>query len=505
MGIENMYNGRIVVVDLETGQCEEEALEEELIQDRLGGPGINMVLFNRYADRDPIIVGTGLLTGTFCPSSCLGVITAKSPLNGSVCHAPLTWQTGIELKLTGFDFLVILGKSEKPVRLWFHDELADLEDSSEVWGRDTWETTDYLRKEHGDDFVQALVIGPAGENQVKLAQVSENYWGSKEKVGFGSLFGQKNLKAIALRGLGALEVADGFFEACNQLTSKIKQGIIMGKAGVKDILLSLEIDEGIQDTLASLTHRNASCFNCSYPCNTFLKYREAPTVLQSEGAEEEPGTLISDPAGFIAFSQLCGHDSPKALERAYRLGLEPTSSAMLIGQTGKTEIDQILKELEGLAITSSTLEEADLPNFYGLSPWPFESSPERSLVQAFGIFSNSIPPGPVIAHFEDFGVGESPVDRAQWWIRRQGLAYILGICPLFAIMAPELTQEKLIELVKLSSGWEDFDQTRLQNTITQMIKETIEAGEKLGQVSESLKTEKFDSQLKELQEKLVKV
>lgn len=503
MGIENMYNGRIVVVDLETGQCEEEALEEELIQGRLGGPAINMALFNRYADRGPIIVGTGLLTSTFCPSSCLGVITAKSPLNGSVCHAPLTWQTGIELKLTGFDFLVILGKSEKPVRLWLHDELADLEDSEEIWGKDTWETTDYLRKEHGDDFVQTLVIGPAGENQVKFAQVSENYWGSKEKFGFGSLFGQKNLKAIALRGLGALEVADGFFGTCTELYAEIKNGVIGGKEGVKDILLALGIDEGIQDTLKIQTHRNASCFNCAYPCNTFLKYREAPTVLQANGVEE-PGVFVSDMSSFIGFSKICGQDSPKALEKAFRLGLEPTAAFMFVDKSGKKELSDITAELERLSKEGVSLQEAGLPNFYGISPWPLESSPERSLVQAFGIFSNSIPPVPVIAHFEDFGVSQSPVDRAQWWIRRQGLAYILGICPLFAIMAPELTQEKLIELVKLSSGWEDFDQARLQSIITQMIKETIEAGEKLGQVSESLKTENFDSQLKELQERLVK-
>ncbi len=177
----------------------------------------NIKLYEKYADRNPVILGSGLFTATFVPAACLGVATFKSPLNGGICHVPLTWQTGVELKLTGFDFVVMLGSSAKPVRLWLHDGLADVEDSADVWGKGTWETVDALRQTYGDDQVQVLSIGPAGESKSALAQVSESYWGSKDKAALGKVFGEKNVKAVALRGLGMLEVADGFFDRCSGL------------------------------------------------------------------------------------------------------------------------------------------------------------------------------------------------------------------------------------------------------------------------------------------------
>jgi aldehyde:ferredoxin oxidoreductase len=38
------------------------------------------------------------------------------------------------------------------------------------------------------------------------------------------------------------------------------------------------------------------------------------------------------------------------------------------------------------------------------------------------------------------------------WERRQAVAYIFGIHPIFALMSPELSEEKLIELANLGTG-----------------------------------------------------
>ena len=180
MELENIYSGKILLVDLEQGACEEEDLDEDLIGRAVGGAAVNLELYRKYMDRDPVVLGTGPLTGTFAPSACAGVVTGKSPVTGRVCHVPLVLQTAVEMKLSGFDFLVILGASEKPVRLWLHDELAEVAGAGDLWGKDVWASTDWLRHEHGDDYVQALVIGPAGENGSPLAQFSEGYWGSRD-------------------------------------------------------------------------------------------------------------------------------------------------------------------------------------------------------------------------------------------------------------------------------------------------------------------------------------
>ncbi len=106
----NNYTGNILIADLASGECETEELSQELVEKALGGAAINMELYEQYKDKDPLIIGTGFFTATFFPCSCLAVLTGKSPITGKIGHAPLTWQAGVELKLAGFDFVVILGQ-----------------------------------------------------------------------------------------------------------------------------------------------------------------------------------------------------------------------------------------------------------------------------------------------------------------------------------------------------------------------------------------------------------
>jgi aldehyde:ferredoxin oxidoreductase len=133
------------------------------------------------------------------------MITAKSPLTGKVCHAPFTLYAGLELKYSGFDYVVIKGKSPKPVYLWMHDGVADISDAKDVWGKDVWTSTDTIREVMGDQLIQVLTIGKAGESESDFAQVCINYWASGDRWGFGKLFGQKKLKGVALRGMSSVK------------------------------------------------------------------------------------------------------------------------------------------------------------------------------------------------------------------------------------------------------------------------------------------------------------
>ena len=99
MELMNVYKENILVVDLEAKECDTEELSEELVEKALGGAAINMELYEQYKDRDPLIIGTGLLTGTFAPAGCGGVMTAKSPLTGKIAHVPFGIYAGVELKL----------------------------------------------------------------------------------------------------------------------------------------------------------------------------------------------------------------------------------------------------------------------------------------------------------------------------------------------------------------------------------------------------------------------
>ena len=421
--MEYLSSNKIAIVDLTTAEINEEELDERLVREKIGGAGITAALYARYEAEEPIVLGSGLLTGTLVPGSSLGVLTARSPLSGKVGHAPLTLYAGMELKFSGFDYVVIKGVSAKPVSLWLHDGILDSNPADDLWGRDLWQTTEAIRQSLGDDLIQVLAIGPAGESASSLAQVNINYWGSGDRWGFGGLFGSKKLKSIAFRGLGLLEISDpeGFIAQSQSLLTEIKKSSWAGKKGIAEIAAALG-ETDVPEWLAPITHRHRACFNTPYATNTFVYLDEDPRMLQ-ETEEAEPGFLITDLYGLLGFKKigLSAVDSCRLLKDCARYGLDPVAVSELSLKSGADNIEAIRKSLPGLEGSLDCIGKTPF------SPW-----------------------APMKPIFADFG-GAS--DEA-WWRRRQALSYIFGIHPIFALMAPELSEEKLLELAGIGTGME---------------------------------------------------
>jgi len=423
--MEYLSTNKIAIVDLATSKVTDQELDEDLVKEKIGGAGITTALYEEYQDEDPIVLGTGLLTGTLAPASALGMITAKSPLTGKVCHAPLTLYAGLELKFSGFDYVVIKGKSQKPVYLWIHDGVADISDAKEVWGKDVWASTDTIRELMGDQLIQVLTIGKAGESESDFAQVCINYWASGDRWGFGKLFGQKKLKLVALRGMSLLEVADaeGFVHQCKELLSALKAGAFTDKKGIAEIPVAIG-EEDIRKWLGPLVHRHPSCFNTPFPTNTFVFLDEDPKLLK-ESNKEEPGFLLTDVYGLLGFKKLglSAADACALLRECAKYGIDAVAVSELSQKAGKKKPDEIKKSFSGL---KGTLESIGKGRF---SPWA--------------------PPKPI---FANFGLPADGSQDASWWERRQAVAYIFGIHPIFALMSPELSEEKLIELANIGTG-----------------------------------------------------
>jgi aldehyde:ferredoxin oxidoreductase len=296
-------------------------------------------------------------------------------------------------------------------------------------------------------MAQMLLIGKAGENKNPLAVVSENYWGGKDKAGLGAVFGAKNLKAVAMRGLGALEVADGFFVKCIELKNTIVAGAIKGKAGLYDLGAALGIDAGALDKLKSLTHRNDAGYNCPYPYYTFLKYNEAPSFMDMMGGSKEPGCLVSDLMGFASLAA-AGVEPAQAMEKCYRLGLEPAAAGALLKKQGAG-----IDGLDGLAAGGS----AD-----GLAAWPVAGALDSAIAAQSTAFSMAVPTKAVFGGSLD----------ADGWIQRQALAYVLGIDPVIAVLCPEITAETMAELVRISAEWDDFSADTLTAICAELVKKS---------------------------------
>ncbi|HIJ16599.1 MAG TPA: hypothetical protein HA364_02315, partial [Thermoplasmata archaeon] len=111
-----LCNGRACVVDLSTGESSEQELSEELL---MKGSAVRLADSLRKEHGDALVLGTGLLTGSLVPAACAGLISSAK---GTM---PLLGFAGVELKLAGFDFIVIKGESPEPGYLWARDGIVE--------------------------------------------------------------------------------------------------------------------------------------------------------------------------------------------------------------------------------------------------------------------------------------------------------------------------------------------------------------------------------------------
>jgi aldehyde:ferredoxin oxidoreductase len=112
-----------------------------------------------------------------------------------------------EMAWAGFHHLVITGKAESPVYLFIHNNTVEIRDAGHLWGRMTTDTQWAIREELGDEEIKSCVIGPAGENLVRYANVMTGIKNAAGRTGMGCVMGSKNLKAVAARGTLDIKIA----------------------------------------------------------------------------------------------------------------------------------------------------------------------------------------------------------------------------------------------------------------------------------------------------------
>jgi len=210
------YAGHYLDIDLTKGKIHKREMEKEWARLYLGGSGIAAkILWDRTGpETDPLgpdnvlVVGTGPLTGVMFSPSGRMMFATKSPLTGVWAESHVGGFFGPEMKYSGFDFVILSGRSPKPVYLFMQDGKAELRDASHLWGKETDVTTDMIREEHKDPSIETAVIGPAGENQVLYGSIIVDYYRAAGRAGLGTVMGSKNVKGLAASGSLGLEAHD---------------------------------------------------------------------------------------------------------------------------------------------------------------------------------------------------------------------------------------------------------------------------------------------------------
>jgi len=209
--------GKLAWVDLSTGWIEVTETAAYL-PDYIGGRGIAARIAwdhipagtEPFDENNPVIIMTGPLTGTPAPFSGRTTLCSLAPQGW-----PQPWYTrssfgghwGPALKYAGYDGIIIKGIAEKPVYLYIDGNILSLRDASGLWGDGIYLAQRKLIEKYGED-ARVFAIGPAGENLCRISVIATETESASGQGGFGAVLGSKKLKAIVVRGMAPIPIAE---------------------------------------------------------------------------------------------------------------------------------------------------------------------------------------------------------------------------------------------------------------------------------------------------------
>ncbi|MDH5353780.1 MAG: aldehyde ferredoxin oxidoreductase family protein [Gammaproteobacteria bacterium] len=372
------WQNKVLRIDLNNKRCSSEPLNREWAQAYLGQRG----LATRYLvdEIDPgidplspenkLIFATGPLTGTPAPTGGRSSAVTKSPLTGAIAASNSGGLFGAELKMAGYDILIIEGRASSPVYLSIRDEVAELHAADEFWGRSVWETEPGLRAKLGDPQTKIASIGRAGEIGVKYACIVNDIDRAFGRSGVGAVMGSKNLKAIAIRGTQGVELNDpeAFLSAVADTNAFMrdhplkKRYAARGTHNMMDVTnqfgslptrncrdVQFEGVEAINADAVRVPRRsdnkpslqgNKACFACTIGCGRVATIDPQSSLVNGNDPQGGDRSRYKLPSGGLeyetafAFGPMCGVDDLDAVNYANFLcnehGMDPISLGVTI-------------------------------------------------------------------------------------------------------------------------------------------------------------------------------
>ncbi len=226
-------NEKLLRVNLTTGSLNVETISEEFYRLYPGGKALaGYILLNEipphtepFSPENVLVIANGLLTGAPVSTATRYIVSARSPLTNGYGESEAAGFWGPELKMAGFEAIVVTGRSEQPVYLWIHDGQAEIRQATHLWGHECAEVQTTIRTELGDEKIRVLQIGIAGENLVRYAGLTNDLRHFNGRNGMGAVMGSKNLRAIAVRGKQRYQTLAHDSGSLLALGSKLAKGV----------------------------------------------------------------------------------------------------------------------------------------------------------------------------------------------------------------------------------------------------------------------------------------
>ncbi len=287
-------------VDLSKGSIEKVETDPRDSALYLGGLGMDLkLLYERVPpETDPwspdnlLIFGNGLLNGTCVPGANRVSVDTIAPLNGFLGHSLMGGFFGPEMKMAGYDRIIIKGEAPDLVYLAIHDDKVEIRDARHLRGRLMDETQTLIKDELNDKRAWVAAIGPAGENRVIMASIDCGNSSAARTV--GPVMGAKKLKAIAIRGTKDVYLArpQEAWEMCSRLRKELDanpnigdwmatdeddsfhhNNFAWGNARVRrKNFWSPELEERWRNLKYDHMSRWTGCWNCPKSCHNLIKW-----------------------------------------------------------------------------------------------------------------------------------------------------------------------------------------------------------------------------------------
>ncbi|MBD3228355.1 MAG: aldehyde ferredoxin oxidoreductase [Candidatus Lokiarchaeota archaeon] len=194
-------------IDLTRETIKEGSINQEILEEYIGGRGLGVKIFTdrikaNVEPLDPknlLIITVGPLTATSVPTSGRFHLTTKSPLTETLFESNSGGFWGYEFKKCGYMALIIKGKAKSPVYIRIDNTSVEILSAEKIWSLNVKKTDEILKSKEEKRF-RSLIIGPSGENIVKIASIMNDCHRAFGRGGVGAVMGSKNLKAILVKG-----------------------------------------------------------------------------------------------------------------------------------------------------------------------------------------------------------------------------------------------------------------------------------------------------------------
>ena len=348
--------GKVLRVDLSKKTTRAEELPESSYLDFIGGDGLaGKIIYDEVGanvgplePENKVIFAVGPFQATGLPGDAKFCISAKSPLTKTYANTLAGANWGPAFKKTGYDALIVQGKSDVPVYLWIHDGNVEIRDGRKLWGLDSYEATKAVKEDVGEKRSSEVAIGPAGEKLVAMACIVADGHSFAGRCGLGAVMGSKNLKAVVVLGTKSPPIADpdAFAKLRKELVQRVsKMGEGMRQYGTPDLESyhehgNIPIKYWAQDSFAEgakslsqpiyndvLNAKALPCLHCPVGCHRHIKIEE-PAKYACEG----PGPEY-EAVGMLGMSNLVSDLKAVAKANDYcnRFGMDCISVGAAIG------------------------------------------------------------------------------------------------------------------------------------------------------------------------------